>query len=68
VVAYCDSTIALPLLTAYVLENVPPRPLKRLYDRREEMTEALRDAHLATRVSQMFPPGIKPPPKRDNGG
>jgi hypothetical protein len=46
VVAYVDSTIALPLLTAYILENVPPRPLKRLYDHREEMLEALREAHL----------------------
>jgi deoxyhypusine synthase len=45
VVAYVDSTIALPLLTAYVLENVPPRPLKRLFDHRDEMLEALREAH-----------------------
>ncbi len=58
VVAYCDSTIALPLLATYVLENVPPRPLKRLFDRREEMVEALRDAHLQARVSEILPPGI----------
>jgi len=68
VVVYCDSTIALPLLATYVLESVPPRPLKRLYDRREEMLEALRGAHLQTRVSQMLPPGIKPPGKRDDPG
>jgi deoxyhypusine synthase len=67
VVVYCDSTIALPLLTAYILENVPPRPLKRLYARREEMLEALRDAHLSTRVSQMLPAGMKPPAKREEG-
>lgn len=58
VVAYCDSTIALPLLATYVMENVPPRPLKRLFDQREEMIEALRDAHLQTRVSEILPPGI----------
>jgi deoxyhypusine synthase len=27
----------MPLLTAYVLATHAPRPLKRLYDRREEM-------------------------------
>jgi len=58
VVAYCDSTIALPLLATYVLENVPPRPLKRLFDRRDEMIEALRDAHLQARVSEILPPGM----------
>ena len=35
VVCYTDSTIALPLLTAYALARREPRPLKRLYDRRE---------------------------------
>lgn len=63
VVCYCDSTIALPLLTAYILENVPPRPCKRLFDRREELVESLRDAHLENRVSQMLPPGLKIPGK-----
>lgn len=65
VVVYCDSTIVLPLLVSYVLESVPPRPLKRLYDRREEMLESLRTAHLQTRVSQMLPPGMKAPGRRD---
>ncbi len=37
VVCYLDSTVAMPLLTAYVLATHAPRPLKRLYDRREEM-------------------------------
>ncbi len=68
VVVYCDSTIALPLLTSYVLESVPPRRPKRLYDRREEMLESLRAAHLQTRVSQMLPPGIKAPGRRDEHG
>ena len=41
VVCYADSTIALPLLTSYALANRRPRPLKRLYDRREEMLKRL---------------------------
>ena len=42
VVCYMDSTIALPLLTAYALARHEPRPLKRLYDRRDEMMATLR--------------------------
>ncbi len=68
VVVYCDSTIALPLLASYILESVPPRPLKRLYNRREEMLETLREAHLQTRVSQMLPPGKRTPGKKDEPG
>ena len=37
VVCYVDSTIALPLLTAYAVANRKPRKLRRLYDRREEL-------------------------------
>jgi deoxyhypusine synthase len=42
VVVYCDSTIAAPLLAAYALDKVAPRPLRRLYDRREAMLDRLR--------------------------
>ncbi len=42
VVAYVDSTIALPLLTAYVLDRVGSRPLKRLLDRRVELLDQLK--------------------------
>jgi len=42
VVCYLDSTVALPLLTAYALARHEPRPLKRLYDRREEMLALLK--------------------------
>lgn len=45
VVCYCDTTIALPILTAYVLDRHAPRPLRRLYDRREELIQKLYDAH-----------------------
>ncbi|HYN85550.1 MAG TPA: deoxyhypusine synthase [Pyrinomonadaceae bacterium] len=41
VVCYVDSTVALPLLTAYALARHEPRPLKRLYDRRGELMELL---------------------------
>jgi deoxyhypusine synthase len=50
VVCYCDSTIAMPLLTAYALTNRKPRKPKRLYDRRDELMDRLireyRDAHV----------------------
>ncbi len=46
VTCYTDSTIALPLLTAYALARHAPRPLKRLYDRRESSYAALRDEYL----------------------
>ncbi len=47
VVCYTDSTIALPLFTAYALASHEGRPLKRLYDRREEMVEMLRKEAIA---------------------
>src|SRR5512142_1384384 len=42
VVCYLDSTVALPLLTAYAHARHAKRPLKRLYDRRKEMMDLLR--------------------------
>ena len=47
VVVYTDTTIALPLITAYALANREKRPLKRLYDRREELVGRLRNAYLS---------------------
>jgi deoxyhypusine synthase len=47
VVCYTDSTIALPIMTAYVINQCAPRPLKRLYDRRDELLEKLRQDYLA---------------------
>ena len=49
IVCYTDSTIALPLLTAYVMNQCQPRQLKRLYDRRAEMSEKLRTDYLAVK-------------------
>jgi len=41
VVCYCDSTIAMPIFTAYALATHTPRPLKKLYHRRQEMLQRL---------------------------
>jgi len=46
VVAYLDSTVALPLLTAYALSRHRPRPLKRLYDRRDQIYEKVKSMYL----------------------
>lgn len=46
VVCYTDSTLALPLLTAFSLDRHAPRPLKRLYDQREAMLQQLQDDYL----------------------
>lgn len=46
VVCYTDSTLALPLLTAFALDRHAPRPLKRLYDQREAMLQQLQDDYL----------------------
>src|SRR6516225_9050151 len=45
VIVYCDTTIALPLLTSYALARHAPRPLKRLYDRRADLMRRLREAY-----------------------
>ncbi len=41
VVCYVDSTVALPLITAYALTRHEPREPKRLYDRREQFMNLL---------------------------
>ena len=48
VVCYTDSTIALPLLTAYMLSRVKPRKQKRLIDRRDEILDTVRAKYLKT--------------------
>ena len=47
VTCYTDSTIALPLLTAYALARHDPRTLRRLYERREALLDALKSEYLA---------------------
>ncbi len=41
VVCYLDNSVALPLLTAYAMARHQPRPLKRLYGKREAMMQRL---------------------------
>lgn len=45
VVCYVDSTVALPLITAYALAKCAPRPLKRLYDQRAAMMNRLKSEY-----------------------
>src|SRR6266571_2087664 len=45
VVIYGDSTIALPLLTAYVVSKARPRPRKELFAKREGLLKGLKEAY-----------------------
>jgi len=49
VVAYVDSTIALPILTAYALAKRTARPLRRLYPKRGALLESMRAAYVEAR-------------------
>jgi deoxyhypusine synthase len=42
VVAYLDSTVAMPMLTSYALAKRKPRPLRKLFLRRQEMMSKLK--------------------------
>jgi deoxyhypusine synthase len=64
IVCYTDSTIAMPIMAAYVLDVCEPRPLKRLYDRRDEMMARLKDAY-----AQHAPPdNVEDLPPSEMGG
>jgi len=43
VVVYADATIALPVLAAWALTKCRPRPPKRLYEKRERLTQRVID-------------------------
>ena len=45
VVCYLDTTVALPLITAYGMAKHQPRPLRRLYDRRGEFMDLLKSEY-----------------------
>jgi len=54
IVCYCDSTVAWPIATAYVMSQERKRPLKRLFEHRTELMANLQkayDANKATRVT-----------------
>ena len=53
IVCYTDSTIALPIMTAYVMKQCAPRPLKRLCDRRGELMENLCRDYEAAKAQQV---------------
>ncbi len=53
VVCYVDSTVALPLITAYALARHKPRPPRRLYERREETLKHLIDAYQKVRKQRI---------------
>jgi deoxyhypusine synthase len=55
IVCYTDSTLALPIVTAYALARHEPRPHKRLYDRRETLLQQLADAYMANRPDDSEP-------------
>jgi deoxyhypusine synthase len=52
VTCYLDSTVALPLLTAYALSTRPPRPPRRLMDRLDELTRQLEAEYRARRPGE----------------
>jgi deoxyhypusine synthase len=49
VVCYVDSTVALPILTAYALARRKPRTPRRLYEQRERMLEEVTAAYAKVR-------------------
>jgi len=53
VVGYMDSTIAMPLITAYLINRCQPRKQRRLYDRREELYEDLKVQYGKTKSSAL---------------
>jgi deoxyhypusine synthase len=50
VVAYLDSTVAMPLMASYVLARCKPRKPRRLYQRLPEMVAALRSEYRKTEL------------------
>src|SRR5215213_4319527 len=52
VTCYVDSTIALPLLTAYSLTRLPKRQPKRVFDKFPELTRRLEAGYAQTRANR----------------
>lgn len=49
VVCYLDSSVAIPLMTAYLLNRAGPREQRRLYDRKDELYDRLAEKYRQTR-------------------
>jgi len=58
IVAYLDVTVALPILTAYVMEKCKRRPLKRLYEKRDQLYNRMAEDY---RNAQKNQPRVKSP-------
>ena len=52
VVIYGDSTIALPLLTAYVVSKAQPRPRKELFSKRDQLLKELKEAYNTSKATR----------------
>lgn len=50
VVAYVDSTIAMPIMTSYALSKRKPRKLRRLYDRRQVLVKQLLNEYIKVKA------------------
>lgn len=68
VVAYVDSTIGLPLLTAYALAKRKRRKLSRLADRREELLDSMARTYLGTLKAAPAKPKKRPVTRRQSAG
>ncbi|MGB3518153.1 MAG: deoxyhypusine synthase [Elainellaceae cyanobacterium] len=51
IVCYTDSTIALPIIASYVINQCPGRSLKRLYDHRGELMDNLKRDYEAAKAN-----------------
>ncbi len=60
VTCYTDSTIALPLLTAYARARHAPRPLRRLYDQLPKLYETIRLEYEERLRQTDKQPGVRP--------
>jgi len=58
IVAYLDVSVALPIVSAYVLERCEKRPLKRLYQKRDALNKTLKKEY---RAAQKATPRTKSP-------
>ncbi len=52
VVCYLDNTVGLPIVAAYALARHPPRPLKRLYDRRTTLLQELTEEYVRAKADR----------------
>jgi deoxyhypusine synthase len=53
-VCYTDTTLALPLFTHYALARHKPRRLRRLYDQRPRMMQALKKEYFTHNKVRML--------------